>query len=193
MDAQTTLLALHALNFKEKRILSPLRKCVKKLSVKSSHDLAHLNTLGMWLYIDGYVDQASTVCTLAETIPFTGDFVLWTPVENLLVLGARIHREQGRPAAAAACLAKIAQPMAAHPEALARRLSFAWLSDVSIDRCVQAGDLKAANVWRFSDLSSLFLMREIGEGQRDIDGRPVDTVRAEARAVEYLALLRAAP
>lgn len=113
----------------------------------------------MWLYIYGYADQASAVCVLAEAIPFTGNFVFWTPVEALLVLGARIHREKGRLAAAAACLAKVAQPIE----------------------------------WRFSDLSSLFLIRAIGEGQRDMDGRPVDAVRTEARAVEYLERLRAAP
>ena len=192
MDVASTLQMLEALKFKEKRILSPLRKCIKKLSFKSSRDLTNLSDLGMWLYIYGHTDQALKVCELAARVEFAGDFIIWTPVENLLLLGARIHREQGHKAEADTYAKRVAQPMAVHGEALKRRLSFNWLSDKSIERCLQDNDLRAANEWRFSDLSSLFLMRELGKGRKDIDGYKVDTARAEAKIVEYLEILKTA-
>lgn len=53
--------ALHRLSrqsFKEKRITSALRKCIKKLSAKSSADLSQLKALAYALYVHGYEGEA---------------------------------------------------------------------------------------------------------------------------------------
>ena len=192
MDIPATLRQIEALALMEKPIRAALRKCLRKLSLKSSRDLANLSDLGLWLYVYGYAEPALAVCEIANTIEFAGDFVVWTPVETLLLLGARLQRAQGRRAKAAAYAKKVAAPMAAHTEALRRRLSFDWLSDASIARCLRKGDLRAANAWRFSDLGSLFLMSEFGRTLPDLDGNAVDVARVEAKLAEYIDLLKGA-
>jgi len=190
MDSKTVLQKLEQRNFKEKKILSPLKKCLKKLSFKSSADLWNLKSLAFWLYVYDYNQHALKVCKVVHDLEFKGDFNIWTPVEKIILLEIRIHREHGKTAAVKKNLKKLLTPMQPHQEAFKRRLSFDWLSDVALARYLQADDLKNANEIRFSDLGDLFFIRELGKGQTDLDGKKVDTARAEKRIQEYIRILK---
>lgn len=190
MDTQSTLQQLESINFKEKKILSALKKCIKKLSFKSSADLWNLKTLAMWLYIYGYEKHALKATQIIDELEFKGDFNIWTPVEKILLLQTRIYREQGRDIKVRKNIDKILEPMIPHEEAFKRRLSFNWLNDKGIERYLKDGNIKTANGMRFADLGDLFFIRELGEGKTDIDGKKVDITKAEERIVEYKSILK---
>ena len=189
-NPQAALEELEQIHFKEKKVLSCLKRCRKKLSFKSSIDLWNLASLAKWLYIYGYDDHALHVCHIIDDVEFTGDFQIWTPVEDLLLLETRLYRERKNKKQAKKLAARILTPMAPHLEAFHRRLSFDWLNDESIARCLKNHDLRAANEWRFSDLGSLFFIRELGEGQLDIHGQRVDSAQAEERIIAYKRILQ---
>lgn len=115
----------------------------------------------------------------------TGDFQVWTPIESLLLLEMRLYRERDDLAMAQTTGDKVGGPMQPHVEAFKRRLSFNWLNDDRIARCLRDNDLHTPNTWRFSDLSNLFFIRELVDGQRDLDGQRVDITKAEDRIIEY--------
>jgi len=174
----------------EKKVNSALKKCLKKLSFKSSADLNNLKTLGYWLYVYDYNDLALSACSIIDEVEFLGDFNIWSPIENILLLKLRMLREKGDPSLSKVLQEKILRPNIPHEEALRRRLSFKWLKDATIERYLKAGNLKVANEIRFADLSSLFLIRELGEGKKDIDDVLVDTTAAEKRILEYKQILK---
>ncbi len=190
MASQAVLQEIEKLNIKEKKVLSYLKKCLKKLSFKSSADLWNLSCLAGWLYVYGYDDLALQVCQIIDELEFKGNFDLWTPIEALLLLETRIYREQGQGDRVELVTAKILDPMRPHEEAFKRRLSFDWLSDKSIARYLKDNDTKTANQIRFSDLDKLMFIRELGNGKTDIDGKAVDIAKAEERIVDYKQILK---
>lgn len=192
MDSQLVLQELTNLNFKEKKVLSPLKKCIKKLSFRSSADLSNLDELARWLYVYGYEKHALKAAQIIDELEFKGDFNIWTPVEKILLLQTRIYREQGKDSKVRKNLNKILEPMIPHEEAFKRRLSFNWLSDKAIERYLKENDFRTANGIRFADLGDLFFIRELGKGKTDIEGKKVDISKAEKRIVEYIQILREA-
>ncbi|MBK9924783.1 MAG: hypothetical protein IPP66_05765 [Anaerolineales bacterium] len=190
MDPQSTLQQLGSINFKEKKILPALKKCIKKLSFKSSADLSNLLDLAMWLYVYGYDNHALKATQIIDELEFKGDFNIWTPVEKILLLQARIYREQGKKSKVQKSIDKVLGPMIPHEEAFKRRLSFNWLNDKGIERYLKENNVKTANEMRFADLGDLFFIRELGEGKTDIDGKKVDIAKAEERIMEYKSILK---
>jgi len=190
LNEHAALRKLAARQFKEKRISSALKKCVKKLSAKSSADLAQLKTLVYALYVQGYEDEALAAAQVIAGEGFRGDFQIWTPIEKILLLQLWIYRHAGKDKEAGAILRKIEEPMTGHEEALRRRLSFAWLSDAVIARYEKAGDMKTANNSRFSDLGELLFIWALGNGRKDLDENTPDIAGAEDRFREYVKVLR---
>lgn len=185
--------ALHRLSrqsFKEKRITSALKKCIKKLSAKSSADLSQLKALAYALYVHGYEGEALAAAQVIDGEEFRGDFHIWTPIEKILLLQLWIYRHAGKDKEAGIILRKIEEPMTGHEEALRRRLSFAWLSDAVIARYEKAGDKKTANNSRFSDLGDLLFIWALGNGRKDLDENTPDIAGAEDRFREYVKVLR---
>lgn len=188
--APTSILSdLEKSGIKEKKILSPLKKCLKKLSFKSSTDLAHLADLAYWLYVFGHHKEALSVTQLVDAVVFSGDFEIWSGIENLLLLRARILREQGDKAGGEAARKKVREAMQGHDEAFRRRLSFSWLSGENIARQLAAGNRQSADSYRFSDLPSLLFIRESGTPLNDLDGNPPDIEGAEKLFSEYCQIL----
>lgn len=173
-------------NLPQKKITLPLNRCLKKLSFKAANDLSSLFELAEWLYIYDYTDFALRVCQLVNDQTFKNNFNIWSPIEQLLILESRILRESGQIELSRHILNKVLEVMAPHEDATKRRLSFNWLNDDKISHF----DPKHANVWRFIDLSSLFFIRELGEGQLDIDNISIDINKAERRIAEYKAELK---
>lgn len=180
-------------DFKQKQILSPLKKCVKKLSFTSSGDLSNLADLAYWLYVFGYHKEALKVTQIIDPVPFAGNFNTWSRIENLLLLQVRILREQGNETGAAAARAKVLAAMQGHDEAFRRRLSFSWLGHDRIARYVAAGDTRNANISRFSDIKSLLFIRETGTNLKDLDNKKPDIEGAEQLIVEYCKILSGKP
>lgn len=189
-DPQIILTAIQNAGYKQKQINSSLKKCLKKLSFRSSADLENLANLAHWLYVFGYNDDALRATGIVDDIKFAGNFDLWSPIETLLLLQARILRLQNEKARAKLAKQKVTDAMVGHEEALQRRLSFDWLNDDSIARYVKEGNQREANVGRFADLSSLIFIRELGEGKTDLEGKPADVAGAETRIAEYLEILQ---
>lgn len=144
----------------------------------------------MWLYVYGYEKHALRATQIIDELEFKGNFNIWTPVEKILLLQARIYREQGKNSEARKNINKVLQPMLPHEEAFKRRLSFNWLNDKGVERYLKDGDVKTANEMRFADLGDLFFIHELGEGQTDIDGKKVDIAKAEERIAAYIQILR---
>jgi|JI10StandDraft_1071094.scaffolds.fasta_scaffold44721_2 hypothetical protein len=190
LNEHATLKKLAMRPFKEKRIASALKKCVKKLSAKSSADLSQLKMLAYALYVHGYENEALAAAQVIDGEEFRGDFQIWTPIEKILLLQMWIYHNSGKTAEADAVLKKIAEPMRDHEEALRRRLSFEWLSDAVIARYEKAGDLKTANNSRFSDLGDLLFIWALGKGRKDLEEKTVDIVGAEKRFREYIRILQ---
>ena len=175
-------------NLPQKKITSPLKRCLKKFSFKAVNDLSNLFELAEWLYIYDYTDFALRVCQLVNEQIFKNNFNIWSPIEQLLILETRILRESGQVDLSRHILNKVLAVMNPHEDAIKRRLSFDWLNDDEITHF----DPKRANVWRLVDLSSLFFIRELGEGESDNNSIPVDINKAEHRIAEYKAELKSA-
>ena len=189
-NEHATLKKLAKQPFKEKRIASALKKCVKKLSAKSSADLSQLKALVYALYVHDYENEALAAAQMIDGEEFRGDFQIWTPIEKILLLQVWIYHNSGKAAEATALLQKITEPMRDHEEALRRRLSFEWLSDAVIARYEKAGDLKTANNSRFSDLDDLLFIWALGKGRKDLGEKTPDIAGAEKRFREYVKILQ---
>lgn len=173
-------------NLPQKKITSPLKRCLKKFSFKATKDLSNLFELAEWLYIYDYTDLALRVCQLVNDQIFENNFNSWSPIEQLLILESRILRKSGQTDLSRHILNKVLAVMSPHEDAIRRRLSFGWLNDDEITHF----DPNRANTWRLIDLSSLFFIRELGEGKLDIDNILVDINKAERRIAEYKAELK---
>lgn len=189
-DPQQIFQLLETKGFHQRKILSHLKKCLKKFSFKSPSALWNLNHLTMWLYIHGYEEDALQAIQIIEEVPFQGNFEIWEPIEALLLLEARIQGQRGNLEKAQANRAKVMAPYEPHQEAFRRQLAPGWLNDKNIAHDEAASNPKGANAWRFGDLESLIFMRELGEGQLDIDGHPVQMDWIENRINEYIAILK---
>lgn len=190
LNEHATLKKLAEQPFKEKRIASALKKCIKNLSAKSSADLSQLKALAYALYVHGYESEALAAAQVIDGEEFRGDFQIWTPIEKILLLQLWIYQNGGKTEEAAALLQKITEPMSGHEEALRRRLSFEWLSDAVIARYEKAGDLKTANNSRFSDLADLLFIWALGKGRKDLEEKTADISGAENRFREYVKILK---
>ncbi|MBX7059020.1 MAG: hypothetical protein K1X75_13220 [Leptospirales bacterium] len=190
LNEHQTLQRLADRGFREKRIVSALKKCRKKLSAKSAADLNHLADLAYELFLCGYDQEALAATGVLDGAKFAGDFNIWTPIEKCLLLQAWLHEQSGKPALAAATIQKISEPMAQHEEALSRRLSLDWLHEADIQRYESKGDSKAANETRRSDLGDLLFIWALGEGRSDLNGNAPPIAIAIQRFGEYVALLK---
>ena len=79
----------------KKKVQSLCKKILKKCSFNSQSDLYNIVDLAYWLYIYGETDDSIQVCDLLKDLEFTGNYNLWSAVEDTLCLKARIMRERG--------------------------------------------------------------------------------------------------
>lgn len=79
----------------KKRVISFCKKVLKKCSFTAWNDLRNLVDLATWLYVYGEHENAVKVCDIVKNITFNGNYTLWSEVDSLLCIKARILRETG--------------------------------------------------------------------------------------------------
>ena len=70
------------------------KKIAKKLSFKSEKDTGLVTELAVLLYILDMYNEAIDVCDLLSDVEFTGNYTLWSNIEDARTLKIRILKEQ---------------------------------------------------------------------------------------------------
>lgn len=190
LNEHPILVRLTKRKFPEKRIVSSLRKCAKKLSPKSSGDLSNLKDLIYALCVYGYTEEARATAQVISGEEFRGDFQLWTPIEAILLLHMWLEQTAGAKDKAKDIYRKLSEPMSSHEEALRRRLSFEWLSGSDIAQYEISGKTKIANDLRFAELGDLLFIWAHGNHYLDLNDKKPDVAEAERQFRDSLGILK---
>jgi hypothetical protein len=83
------------------------KKAAAKFRFTSGAAVQSASALAYWLHVFGEDDQAADVCRFLEQYQFAGNFNVWSGVEAVLTLRARLARQAGRDDEAAGCVARV--------------------------------------------------------------------------------------
>lgn len=79
----------------KKNVQSNCKKLLKKCNFKSTVDMGYLEDLATWLYVYGYYEEVIKIYNIIKEIQFDGNHTLWSKIDTILCIKARISREHG--------------------------------------------------------------------------------------------------
>jgi hypothetical protein len=158
-----------------KKVVSLCKKIEEKLSFKSGKDVEKLCHLIYWLYILGNIETAKKCMNLTHGIEFTQNYNIWTFIHSIWGLEIRILRQEGNNKAANEIIkemdkqlkmpTKIETPEKSEIRENKRRerIDLDSISNIKeIEKCLNDGDIKLSNEYRFTALMKLIEYSETG-------------------------------
>jgi hypothetical protein len=137
------------------------KKAFKSFRWTSAQCLQNGDELAYWLYVFGRDEEALGVCRFLGQYQFAGNFSLWSPIERLLALQARLLQQRGEKDAATACVQRIRDA-----GFVASRLDGTLLHDEDVARAIQNADKTSERNWRLVNLGEQCFLLALGGAQR---------------------------
>lgn len=145
----------------KKGVQSNCKRILKKCSFKSNNDLGNISELATWLYVYGYNKEAIEVCDIVKDVVFTGNYTLWSNIDESLCLKARILREQGNIKESLDIIQYVNQYR--HPELYVNLVEwFTKTLDKNIESNLQYRSKARARQWRLLKLQTAIQYKEAG-------------------------------
>lgn len=147
----------------KKNVQSNCKKLLKRCHFKSTVDMRHLEDLATWLYVYRYYEEAIKVYNIIKEVQFDGNHTLWSKIDTIHCIKARILREQGDIAEAKKIIKFVNQYRA--PELYENIVDwFLNTLDLNIKNSIEQFHSKAlARDWRLSKLICAISYREAGQ------------------------------
>ena len=146
----------------KKCVQQECKRILKKCSFNSAKDLGNIAVLAVWLYVYELYDEAIKVCDIIKDIPFTGNYTLWSNVDSVLCIKARILRENGNSKESKELIRLVNEHR--HPELYANGVEwFTKTLDININSNLKDNFKAGAREWRIIKLDCAIRYREAGD------------------------------
>lgn len=130
--------------------------------MKSAKDTGWVTELAIWLYIYGYNQEAISVCDIFKNEKFSGNYTLWTNIDNAYCLKARILREQGNMSKSKEIIKYVNQHR--HPELYKNGVDwFLNTLNTNIESNLNDNCKTGARSWRLLKLELAIANKEAGQ------------------------------